>query len=416
SIVQNLVERMGGEIGFDSKVNIGTTLWFTLPLIKNNDGAQLLIPDSIKGKSIALIDQNPTSRLSIKHMLTDAGISVHEYTDIAKTTSIFKSQPDINLDAVIISCNRLSMRLITSSLLNDIHELTHSEILVLVPTNDNKTILSITKTGADLCVSKPVFRDRLYQTLSGLLNKKSFPEYETKEPDITTSKNICNLNVLIAEDNEINATLLSAILKQHGSTISIASNGKIVLDLLSSSRFDVILMDINMPVLDGINTTKMIRENCEYYPCNIPIIAITANALEKDRVRFKTAGINDLLIKPITEEAVWEAIMKHVKCDCTIDDFITDDISKLIPDDLYSRVKIEVSEHTQIIITALKQNDMDTLFTHAHKLNGLASYFNIPAVREVVDKLETALKNKNGRTEIESYVERLHSEVAKIDN
>ena len=416
SIVYNLVERMGGKIGFDSNINTGTTFWFTLPLEKNKEKKSFLIPAPIKNKNIALIDLNSISRLSIKHILAQANISVHEYDDIENIDSILTLQSANHLDTIIISCNSNNMKKLTPALFDNLHKITDSKILVMVPSIDNATISSITEKGADLCISKPVFRDRLYRTLSFLLNNKLSTEISSDISEHRPIKNKCYLKILIAEDNDINANLLSTIIKQHGSHVSIATDGEMVLDLISKSHFDIILMDINMPVLDGVNTTKVIRENCEHYPCDIPVIAITANALEKDRDRFKAIGINDLIIKPITEESIWTSINNLTNHTCLMEDNLSEEIKKLIPSDMYEKVKLEISEHTKIISAALKQNDMDTLFTHIHKLNGLASYFNVPAIKDIADKLETSIKNNNNRSTLESHVELLHSEVEKMNN
>lgn len=416
SICSSLVERMGGAIGLDSKINTGSTFRFTLPLPRNNNKSTIPIPASLEKKKVCLFDSSSISRLSIKHLLEKTNVLVNEYTDTRHILSTIEDQAENSFDVIVISCKQSDIDLLTKELFEKIHKIAGSKILVLAQTVDNEVLSSIVKKGSDMCISKPVIRDRLYRALTGLLFDNIEPEIISEPIETEKTEDKCHLNILIAEDNEINAYLLSTILNQHGSRFSTASNGEMVLDLLSKQHFDLILMDINMPVLDGINTTRTIRENCAIYPCEIPIIAVTANVLEKDRKHFLGAGVNDLIIKPITEKSVWETINKWAKHSCFMDEFIDDDIKRLIPADLYEKVKIEISEHTQKIITALEQNDMDTLFTHTHKLNGLAAYFNIPAIRNVVDKLETSIKQNKERSILKSQIGHLHAEVEKMNS
>jgi CheY-like chemotaxis protein len=290
------------------------------------------------------------------------------------------------------------------------------KILLIAPTVNNSVINSLTAKGADICISKPVFRDSLYRTLVELAGKNPESGNESKHIPQEKKEGSCHLNILIAEDNEINAHLISTILEQHGANTRIVVNGEMVLEKISREQFDLILMDIQMPVLDGVDATKAIRENCALYPCDIPVVAVTANVLAKEKQRFLDAGINDLIVKPITEKSVWETINKWVEHTCFMDEFFEDDIKRVVPPDLHEQVKKEVYEHTQKIITALEQNDIDTLFTHAHKLNGLAAYFNIPTIRKVVDKLETSIKLSKEPSILRLHVENLSSEVEKMNS
>ena len=412
SICNSLIEKMGGALGFESHINEGTTFWFNLPLTKNTNKKPNPAPATLKGKNIILCEPDPTNRLSIQHLLTHAGMSVNECDPTGNTPSNIEHKKNGHNDIVIISDSLAHLESLTNEFFDGVHKKTGAKILVIAPTINNNIIDSLTDKGADICISKPVFRDSLYRTLVELTETSP----KTKPLKQEKMEGSCHLNILVAEDNEINARLVATILEQHGTKATIASDGEMVLKQLSHKSFDLILMDIHMPVLDGVNTTRAIRENCALYPCEIPIIAVTANVLGKDRQRFLDAGMNDLIVKPITEKSIWEIINKWVEHSCFMGEFLSDDITRLIPADLYEQVKIEVSEHTQKIMTALEQNDMDTLFTHTHKLNGLAAYFNITAIREVVNKLETSIKQNKDNSVLKSQIDHLHAEVEKLNS
>lgn len=114
--------------------------------------------------------------------------------------------------------------------------------------------------------------------------------------------------ILVVEDNELNQQVAQALLEYNGAVVSIASNGQDALDKLSKENFDCVLMDVQMPVLDGLEATKMIRANPEW--SKISIIALTANADQDYRDSCRSAGMNDFLVKPIDPEQLVSIISK----------------------------------------------------------------------------------------------------------
>jgi two-component system CheB/CheR fusion protein len=136
-------------------------------------------------------------------------------------------------------------------------------------------------------------------------------DYAAKRAPEATAKAIRGLRVLLAEDNEINAIYMRKILQNYGSQVLGAVNGQEVLDLLRKDRVDVILMDIQMPVMDGLTATRQIRshDGSRYDP-NIPIVALTAFAMQEERDRFLEAGMNEVLVKPVKTEDLYRVLQK----------------------------------------------------------------------------------------------------------
>ena len=124
------------------------------------------------------------------------------------------------------------------------------------------------------------------------------------------TKSSCEFIILVAEDYAANATLIDYILKDFGYNCEVVSNGQAVLDRLSEENFDLILMDINMPVLNGIETTKIIRETPQYK--HIPIIAMSAHVFDKERRECMDAGVDDYITKPLDNDVLYEKLKQHL--------------------------------------------------------------------------------------------------------
>ena len=118
-----------------------------------------------------------------------------------------------------------------------------------------------------------------------------------------------NINILIAEDNQLNQMLIKAILDKESIQYELAENGQEVLDKLKKTTFDLILMDIQMPIMDGVSATIEIRNNMQ---SSIPIIALTANASVSDEMKYKEVGMNDHLSKPFKREDLFNKIKKQL--------------------------------------------------------------------------------------------------------
>lgn len=139
---------------------------------------------------------------------------------------------------------------------------------------------------------------------------------ETTEKQTNTNSteigkvDLSEINILAVEDNELNKMVLQVVLKKYGCTIEMASNGEEALDILNDKSFDLILMDVQMPIMDGIEATRIIREKRNL---KTPIIALSANALREEVAICKNAGMNDYLVKPYSERQLLDAILQHVE-------------------------------------------------------------------------------------------------------
>jgi PAS domain S-box-containing protein len=252
------------------------------------------------------------------------------------------------------------------------------------------------------------------------------------------------LNILVAEDNYLNQKYISTLLKKRSANFKIVANGKEVIDELRKNRYDVILMDGQMPEMDGIKTTQTIRNSDEYFK-SVPIIALTASALYDDRKKFIEAGMNDYVSKPIDQNALFDAILRQCFADVdtekmkeneTVDypvreedkdwEFIVykDFENKALSFGHHVYVEIlellvkELPEKISSIEKAYVAGDNKALKFHTHSLKGVALNFNAPKFNDLCVKLDSSAAKENNEDIISSLngiLEIKEKYIAEID-
>ncbi len=158
-----------------------------------------------------------------------------------------------------------------------------------------------------------------------LLFEKSNPDsiVIASSPENSFEGTLKGVNILLAEDNRVNQLFASELITEWGATLDIADNGQIAIELYHKKDYDIILMDIQMPILDGIDATHIIRNQFPKHKQNIPIIAITANAKNGDEIKFKEYGMNDVIFKPYSSNKLYKLITQQIdKTEYNIDDEI----------------------------------------------------------------------------------------------
>ncbi|KZN54618.1 hypothetical protein N474_02505 [Pseudoalteromonas luteoviolacea CPMOR-2] len=319
TISQQLVKLLGGEIFVESEPDKGAEFYFTLPLIINNQ-ATYLSQEAKKftGKTACIVDDSEDARDILSEMLEGLGLVVTTFSSGSQCVEQLQQQKhayDIlfidwfmpNLDGVE-----------TATKLKSLNVEGH---YVLVTAHGHDIALNdAQKTLFDSMLLKPLNPSNLVDCLQACLmaNSSSKPPHQAHKPD----KRLQGIHVLVAEDQPVNQEIAVEILSFHGAQVSVANNGEIALQKVKDNQFDVVLMDMQMPVMDGVQATKLIRETTSHNA--LPILAMTANAMGPDIQLCLDAGMDGHVAKPIDVEGLIESILQVTKPDLLPDEIPVD--------------------------------------------------------------------------------------------
>ncbi len=310
SISKELCKLMNGNISLESEIGKGSKFIVEIELekVKVEKPSYTLF----SGKKVLVIDDN-NSRLEImKRLLTSFGLDVVCMDSGKKGMEKLENE---NFDLIFLDWNMTGVDSIsTIKLLKEKYSDKILDKIIIVTAFKEENLLSaIDDVGIKLFLEKPVNPTVLNDMLSDIFlgtSKMGTIEREKNKKSLKHSiRALKGSKILLVEDNETNREIVSLLLKNSGINISFASNGKEAVDIFNRSKdFDLILMDIQMPVMDGYEATKKIRETDK----NIPIIALTANAMKEDIERTKEAGMNEHLNKPIDVEKLYATLLKYI--------------------------------------------------------------------------------------------------------
>lgn len=307
SIVYNLVQLMGGTIEVKSKKHVGTTFSIILPLQLISDNEEQRLEDKqkelLRGMKVLLVDDNAFVGKQTAVILKDIGAdtvwvdSGKKAIEEVKKSIIEKKLYDIAMiDWQMPELNGIE----TARIIRELVGL--DTMIIMISAYDWSYIEEEAKeAGVSFFVSKPLFRTAIYDVFFKMKQKEELIKKKKKKT------NFSGHIVLLVEDNELNLEIAKTLLEMFGLQVETAENGKKAIEQYISypiGYFLAILMDIRMPVMDGIEAVRRIRAWEREDAKTIPILAMTANAFEEDKILAYQAGMNGYLIKPLDMEIV----------------------------------------------------------------------------------------------------------------
>ncbi|SNB57247.1 two-component system, NarL family, sensor histidine kinase BarA [Marinobacter sp. es.042] len=427
AISKRLVEEMGGKIGLESELGKGSTFWFTLTSELATSGEAIAPRDALRGERVIYLEQQKTTGLAVEHLLKDWGMVVDRVASPgALQEHIEEAQKSQAGYAVAIL--GITRHLLNSSqycgLVRTLEVERDCRTLLLTPTLEtHDTPLSGLASGH---LTKPVCRDSLYDELlllvHGINSSGRVPEYEISANRATTA-NVPR--VLAVDDNDANLKLVMTLLEDCQLDAESASSGFEALSKARQKPFDLVFMDLQMPGMDGVETTARLRE-MDTGNHRTPIIALTAHALADEQERLAKQGFDGYMPKPISSGQLIDIIHEYtgyvcptsgsdgrlsvpevrdtrralrpstrkMQQDCvSVDESIQLAAGKAdLAEELFSMLLEQVHVDRGRISEFWASHSMDELLECVHKLHGATRYCGVPELRAAANHLETAIK------------------------
>lgn len=315
AISSRLVRLMNGRIWVESELGKGSKFQFELPLqVDLRESTESLNESNvdIQGTRVLIVDDNATNRRILKDMLTNWGMEPVTTSGGALAIQTLADAREED-DAFPIMISDVNMPEMDGLMLskNAVHEglLSPSSIIMLTSGARPHDAAELRSLGISKHLLKPVKQSEMYDAVVGALSEAGSTARNTSSLDLQETRVLLDeLRILLAEDNLVNQKLAIGILEKLGHHVTIATNGVEALEKLEQQVFDLVLMDVQMPIMDGMQATRELRAREVLTKTHVPVVAMTAHAMKGDRDRCLESGMDDYLCKPIRLQDVSEKL------------------------------------------------------------------------------------------------------------
>ena len=324
AISRRLVELMGGRIGVESTPGKGSQFWASIWFEKqgaceNTCDDPLILKENLKDKRVLVMEDNVTNQTILKAYLSSWHCEVKVSPDTQEALELLIDAQNAGrpIDLVIVDNMMTGLKAeVFSAAIRQDERLVRTPMILLTSSAVRGDGARARKAGFNAFLAKPIKPSFLLDTVLAVLSRpllqgeKDVAQFITRHTVVEMRKK--RVRILLAEDNTTNQKVALHILRKFGYTADAVSNGREALDALRRLPYDLVLMDVQMPEMDGYLATKAIRRSGDRFG-NIPIIAMTANAMKGDREKCLESGMNDYISKPVNPHNLIEKIQEWLE-------------------------------------------------------------------------------------------------------
>jgi len=430
-ISRKLAELMNGEIGFESNLNKGSSFWFTVPITSNIK--QVTAPEDTTGFKVILFESVDQNRIASRSLLNSLGIETIETGRLDKLPQLISADTSHEIIGIVAGISRGNIK--NTFMLSNLAKILKTTKLPYI------TIASIFDINDAQNLTHAGLKNIIYRcSRISLLKNQVFTSFSTTKEEINMNINntktlvdkskLSHIKVLLVDDNNINLKLAKTLLEMQGIQVVTAENGYEAVELSATQYFHLIFMDLHMPKLNGFAAAKAIRESDT--PCKeTTIVALTANAMPEEQLQAFDSGMNDILLKPITEQQLLEVFTRWVNTNENKDTSSTDSNNSTnniydketginlaggneqLSDELFQMLVNELPTHRENLLIAKQENNKHDLKKHIHKLHGGTKYCGVPALLKSSANFENII-DLNEQDKIDTGLEKVINSIDEL--
>ncbi len=412
-ISKRLIEQMGGEIGVESTPEQGSEFWISISLPKARDDAEDLPTAALQGRRVALLERHELARQALQHQLEDCGLQVRCFNQLDELLEQVEQARQQGLPFSLAVLAASSPELPPQQLALRLWDLERlgCKTLVLCPTTEQASYHEALPEEQSQLQAKPACTRKLVRGMVELLGH--VPK-RTEHPAPLAEH---APHILCVDDNAANLLLVQTLLEELGARVTSVDNGPAAIEAVQREHFDLVFMDVQMPGMDGRQTTTAIRlweqAQPEHSIDPLPIVALTAHALANEKRALLQGGMDDYLTKPINERQLTQVVLKWtgvslrtVPPATTAPSPATAGLSVLdaeeglrlaagkadLAADMLSMLLAGLPADRQAIRQAREAGERSALIERVHRLHGATRYCGVPQLRAACQHSETLLK------------------------
>jgi signal transduction histidine kinase/DNA-binding response OmpR family regulator len=445
AISKKLVELMGGQIGVQSTEGRGSTFWVTVLFEKQDhqDVSEDATPEAIDQTKVLAVCENTTSRLVLKSHLQSLGCCFSLVSDAPEALKALKEAFDegnpFDIAVIEMFLPKIDGAALGRMIKSD-KKCQQTDLIMLTSLGQRGEAAHMKEIGFSAYLTKPVRRFELNDCFQKIANRKPTTKGSLAQPLVTkhslADERKRKLHILLAEDDLTNQKVVLQILRQFGYHVDAVANGREAIKALEEKRYDLVLMDVQMPVMDGLEATRVIRDpNSGVLNHEISVVAATAHAMEEHRQQCLEAGMDDFITKPIDREKLADviarrmpdavmkpsqskAVAKDVTCtDRTVFDRATL-LARLGGDEALLHEVIEVflkdiPTQLKALKAAINEKSLKIAGSKGHRIKGAAANMQARSMSEAAYALEKAGKAEES-DQVIPLLKKLEEEFEKL--